>query len=90
MPLSVGHLGVEPKTSGSQSPRASYCTSTRLFQLDELGVEPSRLDCKSKRRPDGKPKIKAARVGFEPDLSGLKNQRPHQKSNEPYYVCGKR
>ncbi len=27
--------------------------------------------------------VPAARVGFEPDLSGLKNQRPHQKSNEP-------
>ena len=23
------------------------------------------------------------RVGFEPDLAGLKDQQPHQKSNEP-------
>ena len=55
-----------------------------IDKVDELGVEPRSLECKSKRRPVGKPiLIKAARVGFEPDLSGLKNQRPHQKSNEP-------
>jgi hypothetical protein len=27
--------------------------------------------------------MSVTRVGFEPDLAGLKDQQPHQKSNEP-------
>ena len=31
--------------------------------------------------------MSVTRVGFEPDLAGLKDQQPHQKSNEPYWLC---
>ena len=30
--------------------------------------------------------MSVTRVGFEPDLAGLKDQQPHQKSNEPLLV----
>jgi hypothetical protein len=30
--------------------------------------------------------MSVTRVGFEPDLAGLKDQQPHQKSNEPFLV----
>ena len=30
----------------------------------------------------------ATRVGFEPNLTGVKDQRPHQKSNEPTQSYG--
>ena len=29
--------------------------------------------------------LSVTRVGFEPDLAGLKDQQPHQKSNEPIW-----
>jgi hypothetical protein len=115
---------LRPETCSSRGPRSrteillfpkQACFQLHLYpinKVDELGVEPSSSDCKSKRRPVGKPVFRfqvpgfskamrvclypetcylnpfsAARVGFEPDLSGLKNQRPHQKSNEPCCVC---
>ena len=31
--------------------------------------------------------MSVTRVGFEPDLAGLKDQQPNQKSNEPYWLC---
>ncbi len=74
-----------------QTTCASHYTSRPIvvsLSVDLLGVEPRSLDCKSKRRPVGKPLgISVTRVGFEPDLAGLKDQRPHQKSNEPHWLC---
>ena len=78
------------ESNRSRSPQttcASHYTSRPIvvsLSVDLLGVEPRSLDCKSKRRPVGKPLgISVTRVGFEPDLAGLKDQRPHQKSIEP-------
>ncbi|HBE70187.1 MAG TPA: hypothetical protein DDW52_18720 [Planctomycetaceae bacterium] len=50
--------------------------TTNLLLVDLLGVEPRSLECKSKRRPVGKPSFyfEVTRVGFEPDLPGLKDQ----------------
>ena len=31
--------------------------------------------------------MSVTRVGFEPNLAGLKDQQPHQKLNEPYWLC---
>ena len=79
------------ESNRSRSPQttcASHYTSRPIVVLsvDLQGVEPCSLDCKSKRRPVGKP-MSVTRVGFEPDLAGLKDQQPHQKLNEPYWLC---
>ena len=43
----VGHLGVEPRASCSQSRRASNCTSARLSAA-RVGVEPNLLGLKDR------------------------------------------
>ncbi len=44
-----------PKAHVLPSAPLPVCSSNRRHQMDELGVEPSSLDCKSKRRSGGKP-----------------------------------
>ncbi len=86
--LQVGHLGVEPRSSCSQSRRAPICTSARIvLSVDLQGVEPEALSASQSADPSASPLVvSVTRVGFEPDLAGLKDQKPHQKLNEPLLV----
>ncbi len=53
--------------------------------MDLQELNPEALSASQSTDPSASPSVVSeARVGFEPDLAGLKGQRPHQKSNEPY------
>jgi hypothetical protein len=50
-------------------------------------LNPEALIASQSADPSASPSfMSVTRVGFEPDLAGLKDQRPHQKSNEPKSV----
>lgn len=50
-------------------------------------LNPEALIASQSADPSASPFVTSmTRVGVEPDLAGLKDQRPHQKSNEPQSV----
>ena len=66
----VGHLGVEPRASCSQSRRAAICTSARMFPVRTAGFEPAFSWPPAKRDNQASPRsdrLRAprAQVGWE-------------------------
>ena len=83
-------------TSGSNrdppAPKAGVLPSAPLPELlcqwTCRELNPGALIASQSADPSASPLvISVTRVGFEPDLAGLKDQQPHQKSNEPYWLC---
>ncbi len=53
------------------------------MSVDLQELNPEALSAvKAPTRRQAHSRLSVTRVGFEPDLTGLKDQRPHQKSNE--------
>ena len=83
-------------TSGSNrdppAPKAGVLPSAPLPELlcqwTCRELNPGALIASQSADPSASPLvISVTRVGFEPDLAGLKDQQPHQKSNEPFWFC---